>query len=96
MTVRTAIVGCGTIAHWHLDAIERELSWLERPRQVDTLFFGGGTPTYLPLEKLARLLTIVLRWFPLASLDRAAVSQLARKIAAASGVVTQIHARNQD
>ena len=37
-----------------------------------------------------------LRWFPLASLDRAAVSQLARKIAAASGVVTQIHARNQD
>jgi oxygen-independent coproporphyrinogen-3 oxidase len=48
-----------------LDAIERELSQLETPRPVRTMFFGGGTPTYLPSEALARFLTIVQRWHPL-------------------------------
>jgi oxygen-independent coproporphyrinogen-3 oxidase len=50
----------------YLDAIERELSWLATPRQVDTLFLGGGTPTHLPPAELRRLLSLARRWFPLA------------------------------
>src|SRR5262249_14433096 len=34
-------------------------------RPVDTLFFGGGTPTHLRGEQLQRLLEITLRWHPL-------------------------------
>lgn len=47
----------------YLQALERELSWLETPRPVDTLFIGGGTPTYLSPAQLARMLTMVLAWF---------------------------------
>lgn len=50
-----------------LDAIERELSLLQTPRSVRTLFFGGGTPTYLQAEDLARFLAIVRHWHPLES-----------------------------
>ncbi|HZZ77449.1 MAG TPA: radical SAM family heme chaperone HemW, partial [Gemmataceae bacterium] len=32
---------------------------------VNTLFFGGGTPTYLPHRPLERLLTMTRRWLPL-------------------------------
>jgi len=48
-----------------LDAIERELCQLQLSRPVQTLFFGGGTPTYLSSEALARFLTIVTEWHPL-------------------------------
>ncbi len=48
-----------------LDAIERELSQLGTPRPVQTLFFGGGTPTYLSQEQLTRFLTITKQWHPL-------------------------------
>jgi oxygen-independent coproporphyrinogen-3 oxidase len=51
----------------YLDALEQELSWLTEPREVDTLFFGGGTPTHLPPGALQRLLAMAARWFPLAS-----------------------------
>lgn len=47
----------------YLLALERELSWLETPRRVETLFIGGGTPTYLSPEQLGRMLTTVLAWF---------------------------------
>lgn len=48
----------------YLEAIARELSWLEHPRPVDTLFLGGGTPTRLNLDQLRQLLALVVRWFP--------------------------------
>ncbi|MGH7136391.1 MAG: coproporphyrinogen-III oxidase family protein, partial [Pirellulales bacterium] len=47
----------------YLLALERELSWLETPRPVETLFIGGGTPTYLSPEQLGRMLATVLAWF---------------------------------
>lgn len=50
----------------YLDALETELSGLQAPHEVRTLFFGGGTPTYLPHEPLERLLRLVQRWLPLA------------------------------
>jgi oxygen-independent coproporphyrinogen-3 oxidase len=46
-------------------AIGMELSWLEHPRPVDTLYFGGGTPSYLDAARLADLCELVLRWHPL-------------------------------
>ncbi len=73
----------------YLDALAIELRSLGTPRPVDTLFFGGGTPTYLPLHALDRLLQLVHTWLPLnaghefaveanpSGLDRAKVRLLA-------------------
>lgn len=49
-----------------LDALERELAGLQHPREVDTLFIGGGTPTQLSPAQLDRLLSLVRHWFVLA------------------------------
>ncbi|MBI2803926.1 MAG: radical SAM family heme chaperone HemW [Planctomycetes bacterium] len=49
----------------YLDALEIELAGLNEPQPMETLFFGGGTPTYLPHRALERLLKITLRWLPL-------------------------------
>ena len=48
-----------------LDALEIELAFLKEPQPVKTVFFGGGTPTYLPHRQLERLLRLVQRWLPL-------------------------------
>ena len=47
----------------YLDALAIDLARLERPRQVDTLFFGGGTPTHLSASQLERLMALALHWF---------------------------------
>jgi oxygen-independent coproporphyrinogen-3 oxidase len=62
----TLVAGRDDLIERYLRAIEIELSWLEQPHQVDTLFFGGGTPSYLPHRELARLLEIMRAAFPLA------------------------------
>lgn len=49
----------------YLNALEVELSGLEYPRPVDTLFLGGGTPTHLEPTALARLFELLARWLPL-------------------------------
>jgi oxygen-independent coproporphyrinogen-3 oxidase len=48
----------------YLDALARELATLGRPQPVDTLFLGGGTPTYLGARRLHRLLRDVTHWLP--------------------------------
>ena len=63
----TLVAGRDDLIEVYLDALERELAWLERPRQVDTLFFGGGTPTHLPPAHLKRLFAMAREWFPLAA-----------------------------
>ncbi len=55
-----------------LNEIERRGEWLSRQlaggdREVDTVFFGGGTPTCLKPDALAELLRAVRRHFPLAA-----------------------------
>lgn len=50
----------------YLNALETELQQLDRPFVCDTVFIGGGTPTYLEPADLGRLLTAVCRAFPLA------------------------------
>ncbi len=63
----TLVAGRDELIEPYLDALERELSWLGRPREVDTLYLGGGTPTHLRTNRLSRLLEIVLGWHPLAT-----------------------------
>lgn len=51
----------------YLQAMEIDLGRLQTPRPVDTIFFGGGTPTQLSPGQLERLIALVLKWFPLNS-----------------------------
>jgi len=60
------VAGRDDLVEPYLDALATELASLETPRQVDTLYFGGGTPTHLPTEELRRLCETVRRWHPLA------------------------------
>lgn len=60
----TLIAGRDDLVGAYLAALSKELERLETPREVDTLFFGGGTPTHLPPGDLETLLTLARRWFP--------------------------------
>src|SRR6185369_4244402 len=62
----TLVAGRDDLIDAYLQAIELELRSLGRPREVNTLFFGGGTPTHLPADKLQSLMSVVGQWFPLA------------------------------
>jgi oxygen-independent coproporphyrinogen III oxidase len=48
----------------YLDALGVELRTLGEPRTAESLFIGGGTPTYLSADQLGRLLEVVTRWLP--------------------------------
>jgi len=48
----------------YLDALTLELERLGSPRPVESLFLGGGTPTYLTAEQLDRLFAQLDRWLP--------------------------------
>ena len=61
----TVVAGRDELIEPYLEALAIELRGLSRPRPVDTLFFGGGTPTHLPPKALGRLLELVSAWFPL-------------------------------
>jgi oxygen-independent coproporphyrinogen-3 oxidase len=62
----TLVAGRDDLIEDYLRAIALELRSLAEPCEVDTLFFGGGTPTHLPPEKLRELIATARRWFPLA------------------------------
>jgi len=54
--------------HWmdlYLEALAAELATLGEPQPVQTLFLGGGTPTYLDAPRLERLLADVTYWLRL-------------------------------
>jgi oxygen-independent coproporphyrinogen-3 oxidase len=58
------VAGRPDLVEPYLQALGRELAQAETPREVDTLYFGGGTPTQLPAADLQRLLTLARTWFP--------------------------------
>ena len=62
----TLVAGRDDLTDDYVRAMSVELSSLEYPREVDTLFFGGGTPTHLPPKQLAGLLELTRKWFTLA------------------------------
>jgi oxygen-independent coproporphyrinogen-3 oxidase len=64
----TVLAGRDDLLEAYLEAIERELTWLGYPREVETLFFGGGTPTHLAPQQLQRLFAAARHWFPLVDL----------------------------
>jgi len=49
----------------YLKAVDIELQELGKSRRVETLFIGGGTPTYLSPTPLQKLLDLANGWFPL-------------------------------
>lgn len=49
----------------YLQALDAEMQRLDEPRNVETLFFGGGTPTFLIPGELADCLRRVRRWLPM-------------------------------
>ena len=61
-----SLAGVDHLADRYLDALETEMGRVEEPREVDTIFVGGGTPTRLSAPQLARLLAATARRFPLA------------------------------
>jgi putative oxygen-independent coproporphyrinogen III oxidase len=63
----TLVAGRDELIGDFLRAIELELAGLKRPREVDTLYFGGGTPTHLAPQQLQQLCETVLAWHPLAA-----------------------------
>lgn len=63
---------CKDIAHWR--------SVLGPRRGVDTIFFGGGTPSLAPIDGLARIITAVDNAFGLDTSVRAADVSLAAEI----------------
>jgi oxygen-independent coproporphyrinogen-3 oxidase len=59
----TVVAGRDDLIEDYLTAIDRELSALEQPREIDTLFLGGGTPTHLSPQQLSKLFDTIHRWF---------------------------------
>jgi oxygen-independent coproporphyrinogen III oxidase len=62
----TLIAGRDDLFAAYLDALARELVQLGDPHEVDTLFFGGGTPTHLPPVQLRKLFELARDRFPTA------------------------------
>ena len=62
----TLVAGKDQLVEPYLQALARELEALEGRPEIDTLFFGGGTPTHLTPEQLGRLLRLVSDAFILA------------------------------
>lgn len=87
----TVIAGRDELIDRYLAALESELTTLEHPREVDTLFFGGGTPTHLALAHLERLLKLVLGWFPLTARGEFSVEANPRDVDAARTEVLAAH-----
>ncbi len=61
----TLIAGRDDLIERYLHALAKELMLLGEARSVETLFFGGGTPTHLPPEQLAQLFELAREWFKL-------------------------------
>lgn len=61
-----SLAGADHLADRYLTALEREMSMLGQPNEVETIFVGGGTPTRLDAAGLERLLAMIRQWFPLA------------------------------
>jgi len=61
----TLVAGRDDLIGDYLRAIEIELETHQSPREVDSLYFGGGTPTHLSTAKLRQLAQSVLAWHPL-------------------------------
>ncbi len=60
----TVVAGRDDLQDAFLQALELELTQLDAPRPVDTIYVGGGTPTQLTPANLERLCLLIRHWFP--------------------------------
>ena len=51
----------------YLEALTEEIQRLDTPRPVESIFIGGGTPTYLNASQLDDLLNCLAQWLPIAN-----------------------------
>lgn len=58
-------VGQDHLRALYVEALTLELQTLGEPQSVQTIFVGGGTPTYLTCEQLEQLLKAINSWLPL-------------------------------
>jgi len=79
----------------YLEALAAEMSTLAEPQSVRTLFLGGGTPTYLNVAQLERLLQLVRRWFRFADNWEFSVEANPRGLDAAKIAVLADHGVNR-
>lgn len=63
----TLVAGRNELVADYLRAIAGEIATTPGGYEVDTLYFGGGTPTYLKPDQLRQLARTVLQWHPLAA-----------------------------
>jgi oxygen-independent coproporphyrinogen-3 oxidase len=63
----TLVAGRGDLLDDYLRAIATEIAAAAQISEVDTLYFGGGTPTYLAPDQLRELTSSVLSRHPLAT-----------------------------
>ncbi|MFN9346976.1 MAG: coproporphyrinogen-III oxidase family protein, partial [Planctomycetota bacterium] len=61
----TLLAGREDLHERFVDAIGTELSWLETPQSVETIFLGGGTPSILSPWLMERLLGSIRTWLPI-------------------------------
>lgn len=60
-----SVAGQDEWADRYLDALDHEMKMiLGKPRPVETIFVGGGTPTYLSAEQLEVFLSRLTSWHP--------------------------------
>ena len=59
----TLIAGRNDLIDVYLDALIKDLSSLESPREVQTIFVGGGTPSLLDEPQMVRLVEALGQWF---------------------------------
>ena len=67
--LRDGAKSVSTVSAGYVDALIAELNLAQNrlgPRQVRSIFFGGGTPTLLPPEQLGRVLTAIESRFEIA------------------------------
>ncbi|RAL26046.1 radical SAM family heme chaperone HemW [Thermoflavimicrobium daqui] len=63
----TAYVVDGQPVDDYITALEQEMELITRevpPKEIDTIFIGGGTPTVLSPKQMERLLTSIAKFFP--------------------------------
>src|SRR3954467_9165050 len=63
----TLVAGRDDLVDDYLRAVALEISATKSPAEVDTLYFGGGTPTYLKPDQFRQLTKSVLQQHPLGS-----------------------------
>src|SRR4051812_32141909 len=61
-----SLAGSDHRADRYLAALGLEMAAMGAPREVETIFVGGGTPTRLDATQLDGLLSLIRRWYPLA------------------------------